>query len=167
MIVGSNFLKPHWYTLKSKRRDAKNKGSQVSGEIQLQFTIVNSSNPAATEADILNKFKAVTSGSPGDEKEEEQALAQINSLEDDDDDLDEDTSDETDDVDPAKPETVEKRKKKLRLKKLKRKTKARAYELSGDSDVVGIVFLEIGKITDLPPERNGLSLLSIRCSSLD
>jgi len=28
------------------------------------------------------------------------------------------------------------------------------YEFSGGSEVVGIVFLEIGKITDLPPERN-------------
>ena len=149
-------MKPCWYTLKSRRTDAKKKGSQVSGEIQLQFTIADPANPAASELDVLNKFRTITSGSPSEEKEEDHTLSQVNSLEDDEDDDDEDTSDEIDDVDPTKPEAVEKRKRKLRLKRLKRKNKARAYELSGGSDVVGIVFLEIGKITDLPPERNGL-----------
>lgn len=62
------------------------------------------------------------------------------------------TSDETDD--PIKAGGTEKRKKKLRLAKIKKKTKARAYEFSGGTDVVGIVFLDIVKITDLPPERN-------------
>ena len=77
--------------------------------------------------------------------------------EEDDEDHDEqelDTSDETDD--PAKPEIAEKRKRKLRLARLKRKAKARAYEFTGASDVTGIAFLEIVKITDLPPERNGM-----------
>ena len=125
--------------------------------------MADSANPAATELDILNKFKAITSGSPSEEKEEDLSLSQSNSLEEYGDDEDEDTSDETDDIDPTKPEAVEKRKKKLRLKKLKRKSKARAYEFSGGSDVVGIIFLEIGRITDLPPERNGLPLQCLYC----
>ena len=65
------------------------------------------------------------------------------------------TSDEADETDsPAKPENAEKRKRKLRLKRLKRKAKARAYEFTGGTNLVGVVFLEVGKITDLPPERN-------------
>ena len=71
---------------------------------------------------------------------------------DDDDEKDLETSDETDD--PTKPAAIEKRKKKLRLARLKKKSKKTAYEFTGGSDVVGIVFLDIGKITPLPPERN-------------
>lgn len=75
----------------------------------------------------------------------------------DDDEIDEtnlETSDETDD--PSKPAKAEKekRRRKLRMKRLKKRAKARAYEFTGGTDVVGIVFLEICKITDLPPERN-------------
>ena len=90
----------------------------------------------------------------------------------DDADRDEETSDETDD--PTKPEVVEKRKRRLRLKRLKRKSlAARAYQFSGAGNgVQGIVFMEIVKVTDLPPERNGetrqplwASLLLIRNSN--
>lgn len=83
---------------------------------------------------------------------------------DDDDDEEEkdlETSDETDD--PIKAGGTEKRKKKLRLARLKKKTKARAYEFSGGTDVIGIVFLDIGKITDLPPERNRRSPTVLHC----
>lgn len=78
----------------------------------------------------------------------------MDSKDDDDDEEEEDISDETED--PSTPEAVEKRKRRLRLKRLKKKVKARAYEFSGGSDCVGIIFLEIGRITDLPPERNGM-----------
>jgi phosphatidylserine decarboxylase len=40
------------------------------------------------------------------------------------------------------------------LRGLRKKKQLTAYEFSGGSEVVGIVFLEIGKITDLPPEKN-------------
>lgn len=67
----------------------------------------------------------------------------------------EETLDEADD--PTKPELVEKRRR-LRLRRLKRKSlAARAYQFSGARNgVQGIVFMEIVKITDLPPERNGM-----------
>ncbi len=84
--------------------------------------------------------------------------ADENDDQDDDDDDDEDegaepASDETDD--PSKPESMEKKKRRLRLAKLRRrKKKTRAFEFMGGSDVVGIIFLEISRITDLPPERN-------------
>ena len=57
----------------------------------------------------------------------------------------------------TKPEIAAKRKKRLRLKRLRRKSKARAYEFTGGGkDVVGVVYLEIQRITDLPPERNSM-----------
>jgi phosphatidylserine decarboxylase len=74
-------------------------------------------------------------------------------------DKDDETSDETDD--PTKPEVVEKRKRRLRIARLKRKSiAARAYQFSGAGNgVEGIVFMEISKITDLPPEKNGRRLV--------
>jgi len=67
------------------------------------------------------------------------------------------TSDEADGVGSEKgtsADAAEKKRKKIKLRRLKRKSKARAYEFGG-SGCVGIVYLEIGRITDLPPERNG------------
>jgi phosphatidylserine decarboxylase len=40
---------------------------------------------------------------------------------------------------------------------LKKKAKqVSGYEYSSNGDVAGVLFLEIQKITDLPPERNGV-----------
>lgn len=70
------------------------------------------------------------------------------------------TSDETDD--PSKPEVVEKRRRRLRLARLRRKSlAARAYQFSGTgTGVQGISFIEIFKVTDLPPEKNGMTPLT-------
>jgi phosphatidylserine decarboxylase len=123
---------------------------------------VDSANPSASSKDILQKLAAMVTIGPEDEEDEDEDededISRIDSI--DPDDLDEDdvdekspeTSDEPDN--PEKTAKAEKRKRKLRLKRLKRRAKARAYEFTGGTDVVGIVFLEIGKITDLPPERN-------------
>ena len=121
----------------------------ISGEIQIQFTIEDPINPAASPREVLQRLLALTIASPYDDADDD---SEINKLDSHDADEDEETSDETDD--PSKPEVVEKRKKKLRLARLKRKTKARAYEFTGGRDVVGIAFVEISRITDLPPERN-------------
>jgi phosphatidylserine decarboxylase len=146
---------PKWYSLKSKRPGGK-KSSNVSGEIQLQFTLFDCTNHAALPAEVLTKFRALAGvvdlpdvgtptkqlsrTTPSGEEEDEYF------------DEEEEPSDETDD--PTKPENVEKRRRKLRLRGLRKKKQLTAYEFSGGSEVVGIVFLEIGKITDLPPEKN-------------
>jgi len=76
--------------------------------------------------------------------------------EDDDDDDDDDQEDPQYDgqIDGKDGEQSKKHKRSRRLAKLKRKTKERAYEFTGMSDVAGVMFLEIQKVTDLPPERN-------------
>ncbi|KAE9375185.1 phosphatidylserine decarboxylase-like protein [Stipitochalara longipes BDJ] len=146
---------PKWYSLKSKRPGGK-KSSNVSGEVQLQFTLFDCTNHGATPAEVLAKFRALAGvvdlpdvvtptkqlsrTTPSGEEEDEYF------------DEDEEPSDETDD--PTKPENVEKRRRKLRLRGLRKKKQLSAYEFSGGSEVVGIVFLEIRKITDLPPEKN-------------
>ncbi|KAL8761703.1 MAG: hypothetical protein Q9184_002207 [Pyrenodesmia sp. 2 TL-2023] len=148
---------PKWYTLKSKRKsEKKKKGNAISGEVQMQFSLSDPSNPSATLQEILQKFQVMAAISPSPEADDSNDLSRSNSNDvnedEDDDDKDLETSDETEE--PGNLEVSEKKNKKLRLKRLKRKTKARAYEFSGGTDVVGIVFVEICKITDLPPERN-------------
>ncbi|KAJ5930107.1 Phosphatidylserine decarboxylase-related protein [Penicillium verhagenii] len=141
-----------WYTLKSKRvsnRKKKNKkNSNVSGEILLQFSLSDSASPTASPSDTYRKFKKAVSSGDDDEPVE------IPTVDLDDMDRDIETSDETDD--PSKPEVVEKRRRRLRLARLRRKSlAARAYQFSGaGSGVQGIVFMEIVKVTDLPPEKN-------------
>ncbi|KAJ5220169.1 Phosphatidylserine decarboxylase-related protein [Penicillium chermesinum] len=150
---------PTWYTLKSKRaanptrpattKKKKKKDSNVSGEILLQFSLADPSDPTATTHDIYRKFKQLVCAEEDDSLDQIIPTAELDEL-----DQDEDTSDETDD--PSKPEVVEKRRRKLRLARLRRKSlAARAYQFSGaGTGVQGIVFMEIIKVTDLPPERN-------------
>lgn len=122
----------------------------MSGEILLQFSLYDSANPAASAAETYNKFRGLVCTS-----EEEDDPLQNPDV--DDADRDEETSDETDDL--TKPDVVEKRRRRLRLRRLRRKSlAARAYQFSGiGNGVQGIVFMEIVKITDLPPERNGMA----------
>lgn len=121
----------------------------MSGEILLQFSLVDSASPNAAPPDIYRKFKQLVCADEDDNLDAMIPAAEL-------DELDEDTSDETDD--PSKPEVVEKRRRRLRLARLRRKSlAARAYQFSGaGSGVQGIVFMEIVKVTDLPPERNGM-----------
>ncbi|KAG4427451.1 hypothetical protein IFR05_017066 [Cadophora sp. M221] len=148
-------IEPQWFTLCSKRPGGK-KSSNVSGDVQLQFTLYDSSNVSATPAQVLDKFRTLAGvvdlpDAPGRLPMGATDVADVadEDLEFDD---DEDPSDETDD--PTKPENAEKRRRKLRLRGLRKKKQLNGYEFTGGSEVVGIVFLEIGKITDLPPERN-------------
>ena len=123
----------------------------------MQFTLVDHSNPSAEPFDALKRL-AIIIGLDADEDEDDEDLSRLDSqdvldeAEDDEDDNGLNTSDETDDL--SKPEKVETKKRKLRMKRLRGKTISRAYEFAGGSDVTGIVFLEIKKIVDLPPERN-------------
>ncbi|KAL5336126.1 phosphatidylserine decarboxylase-domain-containing protein [Aspergillus crustosus] len=142
---------PKWYTLKSNRKPAKKKDNNVSGEILIQFSLSDPANPTASPAEIYQRFKTLILA--GDDEDYFPSISSSTILEESGE-RDEETSDETDD--PTKPEVVEKRRKRLRLKRLKRKSlAARAYQFSGAGNgVQGIVFMEIVKVTDLPPERN-------------
>ncbi|KAI9772994.1 MAG: hypothetical protein M1839_002264 [Geoglossum umbratile] len=149
-IHGQAVEEPKWFPLVSKR-----KGSKISGEVELQFSLTDSANPSANPEDILREFQTLVSGSPiTPSNEDDDALDREGAGyvdDDDDDENEEEISDEMED--PTKPGTAEKRKRKIALKGLKKKKKkASPYELS--SNVVGVVFLEVSRITDLPPERN-------------
>ncbi|KIW30450.1 phosphatidylserine decarboxylase [Cladophialophora immunda] len=148
---------PKWYRLNS-RRPASKKQSNVSGEVYMQFSLVDSANPSASPDEIRKKFQAYLGA-----EEEDDELSRVSSnidelaADDDFDELDEDQEESvTETESPQKPETADKKAKKKRLARLRRRSiAARAYNfLSEDNDVNGIIFLEIVKINDLPPERN-------------
>ncbi|KAI1773405.1 phosphatidylserine decarboxylase-domain-containing protein [Hypoxylon cercidicola] len=167
-----------WYPLKSKRPGKKS--SIVSGEVLLQCTLFDSTNKDATDPEILEKLRSLAASVPestsrsvtpnmtpmlgptavfksGSTPSPQLSRSTTDGSQDDDDDDDEilDDDETPEDEDPTKPEAIEKRKRKLRIKGLKRKRRRNPYEfVNGGSDVVGLIFLEICNITDLPPESN-------------
>ncbi|GAB7365775.1 hypothetical protein MBLNU230_g7110t1 [Neophaeotheca triangularis] len=158
---------PQWYPLESRRSGRRRKKDViVTGEVLLKFTLVDPVNPAATPEQIMQKFSGLVEVESSaddedeDDEDDEELLARMESR--DLDDLDEeeddkDPSDETDDAKAspnAKEEGKQHRKRRRRLRRLKRRSKLKAYEFSGTSDVAGVLFLEINRITDLPPEKN-------------
>lgn len=148
---------PKWYKLKSKRK-AKGQKADVSGEVQMQFQLVDSANPAASPDEIRRKFKAQMMAE--DDDTDSDSLSRQTSLNDPEDDLDEDDADSVEDNETDSQSdagsAVDKKKKKRKLAVLRRKSiAARAYEFVGkDSDISGMIFMELVKVTDLPPERN-------------
>lgn len=169
---------PKWFPLKSKRSGKK--GAKVSGEVLLQFTLYDAAYPDATDADISAKFSAIVKSVPeglGASKAPTPSMTPVlapsnpssdpspplsrrssDGLGDEDEDDYEVYDDETpEDEDLSKPENAEKRKRRLRIKGLKRKKRDNPYEFingTANSNVVGTIFLEIVKITDLPRESN-------------
>lgn len=157
---------PHWYPLKSKRPGKKT--GVVSGEVQLQFTLFDNTNKTATSRQVLDKFSAllasvpvgslsrvpsqVTAPSAGPAPELSSSRSGSTDDEEDDAELDDDSTSENDDA--LRPDAIEKRKRRMRIKSLKSKKRNPYAFTNKDSDVVGIIFLEISKITDLPPESN-------------
>ncbi|KAI0205869.1 phosphatidylserine decarboxylase [Astrocystis sublimbata] len=165
---------PTWFRLKNKKKDKKS--NAVSGEVLLQFNLFDSTAKDASDAQVLEKLRGLAASlpesssrmptptlgpvaTPKPESTSPPSFARIPtdiSQDDDDDDDDLLDDDETpEEEDPNKPESIEKRKRKLRIKGLRRKKRQNPYEFSnGGSDVVGLTFLEICNITDLPPESN-------------
>ncbi|KAG6108323.1 hypothetical protein E4U13_006504 [Claviceps humidiphila] len=158
-------VEPCWFPLKSKRRGKKN--GVVSGEVLLQFTLFDITNIGAPARDVLDKFWTLIGTIPGTTPtttpllvpsasqvaSSEPSQHEEQGYEEDDDELSE--SDEEESEDPSKPEAAEKRRRRLRIRGLKRRRRENPYAFNnGYSDVVGIIFLEIVRITDLPPESN-------------
>ncbi|KAG6229683.1 hypothetical protein E4U26_008527 [Claviceps purpurea] len=158
-------VEPCWFPLKSKRRGKKN--GVVSGEVLLQFTLFDTTNIGAPARDVLDKFWTLIGTIPGTTPTTTPLLApsasqaassgpsqqEEHGYEEDDDELSE--SDEEESEDASKPEAAEKRRRRLRIRGLKKRRRENPYAFNnGYSDVVGIIFLEIVRITDLPPESN-------------
>ncbi|KFY26314.1 hypothetical protein V493_04166 [Pseudogymnoascus sp. VKM F-4281 (FW-2241)] len=156
---GKVIQETQWYPLKSKRggsRRKEKKDSNISGEVQLQFKLYDSSTPGASPPQVLEKFWAIA----GTENDNNLTATKSSSDasptgDEDDDDEDEEPSGSADEADdPTKPETVEKKRRRRRIRGLKKRKAHQLYEFVGASSVTGIIFLEISSVTDLPPERN-------------
>ncbi|WPH02357.1 Hypothetical protein R9X50_00522000 [Acrodontium crateriforme] len=158
---GSVTPEPAWIRLEGRRSGRrKKKDENVSGEILIAFSLHDPVNPVAAPQQILEKFYGLVAGSPADDDDDDELLSKMPTRE-----LDyvsegeyeeRDPSDETDDgarEGDTPPDDKQKRRRRQRLK-LKRRSKMKAYEFSGMSDVAGVLFLEINRITDLPPEKN-------------
>ncbi|KAH7371256.1 phosphatidylserine decarboxylase-domain-containing protein [Pyrenochaeta sp. MPI-SDFR-AT-0127] len=150
-VNGKTLQEPMWFPLQSRRSGKKK--SVVSGEVQIQFSLADTSSPSAAPEQTLQKFLAIAGQIPSPDEEEELSLLRGDSNATDNED-EEESSDEAQD-ESKRAEKREKRRKKLKLAKLKKKAKQiSGYEYSSNGDVAGVLFLEIQKITDLPPERN-------------
>ncbi|KAF1989938.1 hypothetical protein K402DRAFT_418046 [Aulographum hederae CBS 113979] len=147
---GHTSQEPKWYPLASRKSGKKK--SNVTGEVLLKFEVYDPNNASATPEQILHSLMSIAATDSIDEDEDE-LLARAESADADDDGSDdEDDSDESDDS----ISVVDKqgKKKKMRLARLKKKAKQHGYEFNGMANVAGVLFLEVQKITDLPPERN-------------
>ncbi|KAI5860767.1 phosphatidylserine decarboxylase-domain-containing protein [Durotheca rogersii] len=171
---------PTWYPLKSKKKKGGRKSSSVSGEVMLQCALYDSANKNATDAQILSKLRALaaalpeaasrnptpnmtpmlgptsapkSSSTPSSQLSRNGTDASQDDEEEEDEMLDEDETPE--DEDPNKPDAMEKRRRRLRIKGLRHERRQNPYRfINGGSDVVGLIFLEICSIIDLPPESN-------------
>lgn len=153
-------MQPKWYKLESKKTGRKK--SVASGEILIRFSVYDPIHTAATPQQTLQRFYGIVALEPadGDGDDDLDDLARTDTIDlDEEDDEEQDPSDGADDAKGT--EKAEKRKKRHRLARLKRKTKLKAYEFNGMSDVAGVLFLEIQRITDLPPERNSKLLMRL------
>lgn len=123
--------------------------------MQLQFTLYDPANTSASPQQVLAKLSSVCGIDSPFEGEGGQGLERTESG-----DLDDEEADLTEvvsETDEARtPETAEKKRRRRRMAILRRKAKLRGYEFTNGSDVAGVLFIEIQKITDLPPERNGM-----------
>ncbi|KAF1944024.1 phosphatidylserine decarboxylase proenzyme [Clathrospora elynae] len=151
-LNGQPQQEPQWFPLQSRRTGKKK--SVVSGEIQIQFALIDPVNLSATPEQVLQKFLAIAGQTPSPDDEDEELLMRGDSNATDADDDDDDSSDDVPD-ESKKADKREKRRRKLKLARLRKKAKQMSgYEYSSNGDVAGVLFLEIQKITDLPPERN-------------
>lgn len=131
----------------------------VTGEVLLRFSLLDPIHTSVAPLHLIQKLMGLASASPGiDDDDEDEPLERIDTGgPDEDEETDQvDVSSEVDD--PKNPEAAEKKKRRLRLARLKKKAKLRAYEFGGESQVAGVLFVEVTKITDLPPERNSMWL---------
>jgi hypothetical protein len=157
-LNGQALQEPRWFPLESRRSGKKK--SVVTGEIQIQFSLVDTSDPSATPEQVVQRFRAIVGQTPSPDDDEGELLLRADSNVTDAED-DEESSDEAQD-ESKKAEKREKRRKRLRMARLKKKAKqVSGYEYSSNGEIAGVLFLEIQRVTDLPPERNGESHASL------
>lgn len=119
--------------------------------------MIDPAQPAASPEEIYKKFRSMIQADEELDRDNDSLLQDpsLNDENEDEEDLDseEDTEAGSTIGDANKDSKSQKKKKKLRRLR-RRATIVRGYEFTGDSDISGMIFMEIIKATDLPPERN-------------
>jgi len=114
--------------------------------VLLELSIHDPLHPSITEQQLYQRLMTLVAGSTSMEAGDEDADTDGRG----------DTSDEAENA-VSQSKMPDRNRRRRRLAKLRRKATQRAYEFSGSSDLHGVLFLEISRITNLPPERNGKS----------
>ncbi|OLL24111.1 Phosphatidylserine decarboxylase proenzyme 3 [Neolecta irregularis DAH-3] len=158
---------PIWYTLCSSSR----KKSKISGEIQLKFGLIEPTGAALPPEELAARWDIYVQSFLSKSSVEAQlrdvpAMQSVGMVPSDSDDTnlavnlaqsltmpDEDESDEADEHEPTLLETEQKKRRRLKLRNIRRKMMP--FQLTPTcGSVVGLIFMEIHSITDLPPEKN-------------
>ncbi|KAK7204113.1 phosphatidylserine decarboxylase-like protein [Myxozyma melibiosi] len=135
--------KPRWYDLYS----AKTRKTYVKGSIFVKLALADTTDPTASNDVLLEKWNALLSktGPAGSISDyESDGLASPNN---------EDESGVSEN-ESARSKSRRQEKRRERRQRLKQRQLMNLYQRGGDSDLAGVVFFEIVKVTDLPPERN-------------
>ncbi|KAK9377279.1 phosphatidylserine decarboxylase-domain-containing protein [Lipomyces chichibuensis] len=148
-VVDSNENEPQWYPLYSARA----RKTYIKGHVYIKLALVCPLDPGATNEELLRKWKTMVSDDSDPTtpllplSDSENAFDNsVSSLES----SDEDGETPTDSTYLDVPEKTSRR----RRLRLRRQRSHKPYQVGSLADVVGVVFFEIVKVTDLPPERN-------------
>ncbi|KAK9243848.1 phosphatidylserine decarboxylase-domain-containing protein [Lipomyces tetrasporus] len=155
-VVDKDENEPQWYPLYSSRA----RKTYVRGYIYIKLALVCPLDPGATNEILLSKWKTLVSQRPD-------PAAPLMNLSDSDSVPDNSSSSESSDEgneegSETSPETtadsssanVSGRTSRRRRLRLRRRRSHKPYHVGSLADVVGVVFFEIVKVADLPPERN-------------
>lgn len=126
----------------------------MSGEVLLELSIYDPILTAATEQQLYQRLMTLVAGSTILEQEEDDRAA-VDGY---DDDGATDARGESTDEEVNTAEQLDmpdKKRRRHKLARLRRKATQRAYEFRTSDLLDGVLFLEISRITDLPPESNG------------
>ena len=121
--------------------------------MQLQFSVHDPSNPpspalSSAPSPVVQKLLGVVGAAGSPDPGEEECADEGEALQ-------PPQSQPQQDGTAVEPATTERRKKRrVRIARIKKKAKEKGYEFINGNPIAGVLFVEIQRITDLPPERN-------------
>ncbi|KAK9367025.1 phosphatidylserine decarboxylase-domain-containing protein [Lipomyces kononenkoae] len=153
-VIDNDENEPRWYSLYSARA----KKTYVKGGVYIKLALVCPHDPGASNEVLLRKWQAIVFSNP-DRETPSQSLSDSENVFDYSGSSLENSEEESEAPSEAIADkestylTVPKTSRRRRLG-LRSRPSYKPYHVGSLADVVGVVFFEIVKVTDLPPERN-------------